>query len=150
MKMSVLGMCLGVLALAVPSPALGQFYSRPPTSPFYRPPVSPYLNLMRPGLSGINYYGLVRPQVDAATAIQQLQQQQLALAAAGGSLDNAALPTTGHTTRFMNYGRYFFNQGGANAPALVPSATASPTFLGTATTGAARTSGAIAPPARRR
>src|SRR5262249_53508964 len=113
---------------------------------FYRPPVSPYINLMRPGLSGINYYGLVRPQVDAATALQQLQQQQLALAASGGSLDPAgSLPTTGHTTRFMNYGRYFFNQGGANAPALVPPTPASPTFLGTASTGFVRTPGAVPP-----
>ena len=39
-----------------------------------RPPFSPYLNLVRPGGSpALNYYGLVRPEVQARQSIQNLQ-----------------------------------------------------------------------------
>jgi hypothetical protein len=79
---------------------------------FYQPPLpySPYLNLLRPGNPAINYYGLVRPQVDFRNAIGTLGQQvgslgqDVAASEAGGGY---ALPVTGHPVGFMNTGRYF-------------------------------------------
>ena len=40
--------------------------------PGYRPAVSPYLNLRLTGDPGLNYYGLVRPQVLANKTFQAL------------------------------------------------------------------------------
>ena len=76
------------------------------------PPVSPYLNLLRPGTSpAINYYGLVRPQADFRNAVQALQAQfgyaqQAAGAQAGDPL------ATGHPVYFLNYSAYFLNTTG--------------------------------------
>lgn len=73
-----------------------------------RPTYSPYLNLLRGGSLVTNYYGLVRPQIDFSTSLQQVenqvsnvQQQQLG---AGGA---STLPDTGHPVYFMNASRYF-------------------------------------------
>jgi hypothetical protein len=93
-------------------------------NPYQRGPISPYLNLARPGtLPGINYYGLVRPQIQTGRALQNFQQELLPLASGlnavaeqqqlqtgqlgqpGQPINN--LPTTGHTTRFYSYGTYF-------------------------------------------
>jgi hypothetical protein len=110
---------LGGVGGVAPS-AHAQGYVRPQTNPFPKPAVSPYLNLLRGGNPAINYYGLVRPQEDTATALLQLQQQQQqqmanqALLAAG----DPTLPVTGHPTRFFNYSHYFFNQGGGPAGVL--------------------------------
>src|SRR5262245_31778220 len=43
--------------------------TRPQAGPLYRPPLSPYLNLARGGNPAINYYGLVRPIVDANASL---------------------------------------------------------------------------------
>src|SRR5207248_3179987 len=50
----------------------------PPANPFARSPISPFLNLNRGGNPAINYYGLVRPQLEAERFMQQQQllQQQ--------------------------------------------------------------------------
>lgn len=77
--------------------------------PQNRPAVSPYLNLLRPGNSaGVNYYGLVRPQLEFRNNLQNLQQQitdnRDAISAFAAT---APLPTTGHTTSFLNTGGYF-------------------------------------------
>ena len=46
-----------------------------PAAP-YRPPVSPYLNLLNRQTSpAVNYYGIVRPQVQFGQAIQQQQSE---------------------------------------------------------------------------
>jgi hypothetical protein len=89
-------------------------YSQPQlTNPYYRPPISPYLNMVRPGTNpAINYYGLVRPQIQTTRTLQTFQQE---LQAVGSGLSAAPtsqaqsdnLPTTGHTTSFYNYGTYF-------------------------------------------
>jgi hypothetical protein len=85
----------------------------------YRPPVSPYLNLVRPGNPGLNYYNLVRPQVEFGNSIVGLQQQvgalgtEVALEAQG----QTTFPTTGHPTTFGNYSHYF---PGLAAPGTVP------------------------------
>ena len=85
-----------------------------PTQPNYTPPVlNPYLNLLRGGNPAINYYGLVRPQMQQA---QQLHMLQNGLARTTAEADAAlAAPTTptgvladtGHTVGFMTYSRYF-------------------------------------------
>ncbi|HVK10064.1 MAG TPA: hypothetical protein VM597_14950 [Gemmataceae bacterium] len=84
----------------------------PPPPPGY----SPYLNLVRPGSPGANYYGLVRPQQYFQNSIQGLQ-----MAGGGGGLspvvgglaDGSDLPGTGLPVQFMNHRSYFMNLGGA-------------------------------------
>ena len=49
-----LGLTLGLASTATAQP-------RPASNV---PSTSPYLNLLRPGGTGINYYGLVRPEQD--------------------------------------------------------------------------------------
>ena len=108
---------LALLGLFGSGQARAQFgYTRPQTSPFNQPAVSPYLNLLHGGNPGVNYNTLVRPQIDTGRAIQQLQSQvnqdqqilmgQLSAAPAGFD-PNAALPLTGHPAQFMNYAHYF-------------------------------------------
>ncbi len=77
------------------------------------PTVSPYINLLR-GTGGnastlSNYYGIVRPEFQAARQIQGLTDTQNAIA---GGLDN--VPTTGSSIRFLNTQPYFqsFNRNG--------------------------------------
>jgi hypothetical protein len=85
----------------------------------YRPPVSPYLNLVRPGNPGLNYYNLVRPQVEFGNSILGLQQQVGALGTEVALEGQAqtALPTTGHATVFGNYSHYY---PGLTAPGAAP------------------------------
>src|SRR5262249_30380802 len=91
------------------------------TVPVYspQPAVSPYINLVRRGSSpGINYYGLVRPEIEFRNAVQSLQQQVTSQAAAEQAL--ASLPETGHATAFMNYAHYYtsgLTPGAGSAPA---------------------------------
>lgn len=78
----------------------------------YTPPpaFSPYLNLNRAGASpAINYFGIVRPQIDFRNSIQGLQQDYRALATQRPTDDpfTTDLPPTGHTPQFLNYGGYF-------------------------------------------
>jgi hypothetical protein len=84
-----------------------------PTYAYSTPRTSPYLNLLRRGSSpAVNYYGLVRPEVEYRTAIGQLQQQtqanQQAIAGVGAQ---GGVLTTGNVAGFMNYGSYFQNAG---------------------------------------
>lgn len=82
---------------------------RPQTNPFGQPAISPYLNLNRAGTTaGINYYGLVRPQLDTNRSLQQLQQQY-AFGQNGMQTNDtvSVLSNTGHSVRFMNTGSYF-------------------------------------------
>src|SRR4051812_41933039 len=111
MKNVMLG-CLATLFGLALAPAVQAQYYRPITNPYNRPAISPYLNLARPGSAGVNYYGLVRPQLDTYAALGQLQQQELALRAGASGLDpNSPFLMTGHATRFGNYSHYFFSQG---------------------------------------
>jgi hypothetical protein len=84
-------------------------YPGPGGTPFSKPVVSPYINLLRAGSPpAINYYGLVRPQAQYNTSIQQLQQQTASNQAALGEVEaNVGVPATGHTTAFLNYSHYF-------------------------------------------
>jgi hypothetical protein len=109
--------------------AWGQGFSQYPTNPANRPAVSPYLNLLRGGSTGgVNYYDLVRPQIDFRSGILQNQQQ---IAANQQSISNiAAAPlTTGHPARYMTHWAYFMSNGIAPGTAAFrrPGAVAAPT-----------------------
>jgi hypothetical protein len=97
---------LGILNSLAAGRAMAQAY-RPP------PAVSPYLNILRGGQGpGLNYYNLVRPEVEFRGAIQQLQTQNATTSQALAALESTSgLPTTGHRTGFMNYSQYFLNSG---------------------------------------
>jgi hypothetical protein len=96
-------------------------YSQPQLSnPYQRPTISPYLNMLRPNVNpALNYYGLVRPQLQTTRTLQTFQQELQTVAGAlapttqlGTQADN--LPTTGHRTTFYNYGTYFPGAGGGS------------------------------------
>jgi hypothetical protein len=94
------------------SPARAQFPTSPPRYP--SPAVSPYLNLLRRGtIPGVNYYGLVRPEMEMRRNLQSLQRQVTQtqsnvdmMTVAGAS---TGLPFTGKTASFMNTYGYFMN-----------------------------------------
>ncbi len=103
----------------------GPTYAQPPAlrAPVALPPAySPYLNLLRNGNPAyINYYGLVRPEVDARNQIYGLQQGVAANATAISTIDTASgLPLTGHPTQFLNTSHYFLNRGGQGTSAAAP------------------------------
>src|SRR5262245_7333705 len=116
----VLAVLGGTVMLASSNCALAQVGFFPnQTNPLYRPAVSPYLNLARGGNPAINYYGIVKPQVDFGRQIQMLQLQQQSLMPTWGLTleDDLTQPTTsitGHPSMFFNYGHYFgqSNTGG--------------------------------------
>lgn len=83
-----------------------------------RPALSPYLNLARPGSPGINYYGIVRPELQNANAIGSLQQQLNTLETATPTIDpQTGLPMlyTGHPVMFNNLSHYYGNFNRLNA-----------------------------------
>jgi len=88
----------------------------PGVGPAQRPSFSPYLNLLNTGNNpGLNYLGIVRPQMQLQQQFNQLQQQtNQQTAALGqaydsqlGALANAFLPPTGNVSTFGNLGGYF-------------------------------------------
>lgn len=106
-----------VLAAAAPAQAQIGTYVRPQINP--RPTVSPYLNMQRGGNAAINYYGVVRPQLETNRALFQLQQDvqmgQVGVAVALDPNQNAAILNTGqtgHPVSFFNYSHYYGNRGG--------------------------------------
>ncbi|HVS37920.1 MAG TPA: hypothetical protein VMS17_20340 [Gemmataceae bacterium] len=100
------------LALAA-SAARAQAPGQMPTTPYSQPVVSPYLNLLNRGNPAINYYGIVRPQIQQG---QQLQTLQYGLTHAVDEINTdqgtttttpgTATPT-GHVAGFMTYQRFF-------------------------------------------
>jgi hypothetical protein len=103
---TTLGLCIGDVQAQPPVP--GGAYSRPPI-------YSPYLNLARGGSPAINYYGLVRPEMQFRQSIQNLAgdiaANQQAIGNLNTSVSGSDLPFTGHPTQFMNLGGYFMNNG---------------------------------------
>ena len=92
------------------TPALAQPPGGPPQGPRVAAPFSPYLNLSRQSTnSAINYYGVVRPEMQFANAIQDLQRQ-----VAPGPFTNTNTGdqpiVTGHGFGFQNQNIYFLNQ----------------------------------------
>src|SRR4051794_16650004 len=101
---SLAGLLSGVFvtaAIAQPPPA-------PCGGPAVRPPLSPYLNLLRQDSSpAANYLGLVRPQQQFANSIQALQQTTNQL----GAMQAADQPVvTGTAFGFQTQRYYFQNQ----------------------------------------
>ncbi len=81
--------------------------------PYGQPPVSPYINLLRGGSSaGVNYYGIVRPQMYFRNTVQRLQQDvnsdQQAIAGMDAGMADM-MPATGVRSGFMLQNRYFMN-----------------------------------------
>jgi hypothetical protein len=104
------GFFLAAALLLTPAMASAQYGG------FTQPRVSPYLNLLRAGSPpGVNYYDLVRPQIDNRAAILQLQQQGLANQQAIAGLEANTPLTTGHPFGFQNHMRYFNNLGSGGA-----------------------------------
>lgn len=136
--MKLTGIMVVLLGLCA-MPAFAQ--PRPPVPPAdSRPTVSPYLNLLRGGAPAVNYFGIVRPELQMQQQFGQLQQQlgqtnrnlqglSDTLAPAG----DQPLPATGHAATFNNTLGYFNrmpgggsgrgNAGAMKAP-TVPSAPA--------------------------
>ncbi len=90
-----------------------------PTSPYARPQLSPYLNLLRGGSPSANYYLGVVPERDRrrfernfGTAVQDLTRRVETPAQPGEELVRP-LPSTGHPTYFLNYSTYY-NLGGSS------------------------------------
>jgi hypothetical protein len=111
---------LVLLAGAAVSQAPAQIpFGSPLANPYYRSPVSPYLGLTLPGNTAINYYGVVRPQIDQLAALQQVQSQLGSAPGYAGGL-NSGLLVTGHVSQFQDHWGYFQNwrggqYGGAGA-----------------------------------
>src|SRR5437660_1205113 len=87
--------------------------------PYTKPPVSPYVNLTRPGASpAFNYATLVQPQLKIQQNIQGLQNQVNTVQQSVGTLEQQTLqgppllPATGHPVGFLTHKSYFMNPGG--------------------------------------
>src|SRR5262249_31663980 len=115
---------LSFLCLLASGQAFGQGYIpgagfspyRRPLAPYQRPAVSPYLNLLRGGADpAINYYGLVRPQMEFRNSLVGIAEQQ-ALGQQSISDLESSLDTSGHRSLFMNHQRYFMNLGISAGP----------------------------------
>ena len=90
-----------VIGAVVVAGAQGQY-----SPPINRPTVSPYLNLLnRSNGPALNYYNLVRPQLEFRSAIGQLQRQSAVTQEE--VRDTASGLITGHPTYFFSYGSYF-------------------------------------------
>jgi hypothetical protein len=110
------------LALLVVGAAAGPGLAQAPPPPA-GPTVSPYLNLLRRGNSpGVNYYGLVRPQIETRNSLRAQQATNAALASLASPTDpETGLPVSGHLAVFQNTGGYFLSStGGVRAPSRSP------------------------------
>jgi hypothetical protein len=118
MRWHVLG-CL--IALYIAEPLWAQ---APGFNPSARPTFSPWLNLNRRGSNAaVNYYGIIRPQVNFSNSIQQLQQE-VALPPTEATTAGSELPATGHVAGFLNHNKYFMNRGGVSASGATSAPTA--------------------------
>ncbi|HWY88680.1 MAG TPA: hypothetical protein VNX28_18350 [Gemmataceae bacterium] len=95
---------------AYAQPQIGS-YTPPVVNP--HPTISPYLNLNRGGVNpAINYYGIVRPQIENHQAIQNLQQQfqttqGMIQGQAGAQASEEMAPTGRAAGGYFNYSHYF-------------------------------------------
>lgn len=88
---------------------------------------SPYLNLNRGGnTAALNYYGIIRPQMNFQSSLQSLSQQQQQTA--GMMQDDPLMPgiVVGTRPRFLNTSGYFLNINGGTAPGMAGGAAAGP------------------------
>jgi hypothetical protein len=91
----------------------GSLLAQYPGMPGQRPPVSPYINLGRPQLApAIDYYGIVRPQLDFRQSLAGINRQVTTNELAIGSLaESRVLPPTGVAGNFNTQYRYFMTRG---------------------------------------
>lgn len=127
--------------------------AQPPGGAPVGPAFNPYMNLLRRNNpTYLNYYGLVRPQLEFRQSIQGLRQDLGATQAQTQQLQGeAALPATGHATSFMNSSRYFMTNagGGVSRAGGQPGLGARPGLGGGGPVGAASSGGATRAPSRR-
>jgi hypothetical protein len=107
---------VGLLSLLLPASAFAQYYpgyQRNQGAPFNRPTVSPFLNLFNGGTNpAINYYGIIRPQIDTRNSLMQLQQQiNMGDQSTADLTTSLGVLTTGHPSFFLNHRRYFQTVG---------------------------------------
>ena len=124
--------CRLVITLGLACFLANSVYAQPQLGAPPRPAFSPYLNLVRPGASpALNYYGLVRPEIQARQSIQNLQGAVSTNQRALGSLeaDLNSLPGTGHQTMFLNHQSYFMTNGAGSSAGRAGSS--GQTFLST-------------------
>lgn len=109
-----LGASLAAFLAATPSVEAQLPYGSRPIGPALNPPYSPYLNLFRPGVPPyLNYYGLVRPQLDFRSSLLGVQSQVLSNQLGISDLQGTATQlATGHSSLFLNTSHYFLNRGG--------------------------------------
>ena len=106
-----------------------------PSSQFSRPTVSPYLNLNRFGTStGLNYYNLVRPQLDYNSSIVQLRQQvgvnREGIAGLEQTTSQPQIRATGFVPQFMSFSPYFMTYSGTGRSGAVANQLPSPQLRG--------------------
>jgi len=113
---------VAALTLAVVAIQTGTLSAQPvPPSIPQRPTFSPYLNMLRGGNLGLNYFGLVKPQQQFQQAVGQLDarlqgggligQQVDGQGLGGNSVINPLLPLTGNVPSFDNLSGYFDRVG---------------------------------------
>lgn len=122
-----------MLGLAV---AAGTGFSQPQPNVAPRPTFSPYLNLLRGGGggAGINYFGLVRPEIQMRQQANSLQQQLNATNQNLTNIENQLLQPgeqpglagTGHGVVFNQPFRYFNTLPGGSGGARGASGGGSP------------------------
>lgn len=103
---------LTVLAAGLaPTAVHAQYYQKSPVSPYGRPALSPYLDIVRGGNPAINYYLGTLPEIDRRYNAQQQYSQLPASQPQSIPMDQEdfvpALPQTGHATGFQAYGGYY-------------------------------------------
>ena len=100
-------------ALSVLLVSAGQVLGQARGLPYQSPPVSPYINLGRPQIGpAIDYYGIIRPQLDLRQNLQGLQQQVNTNEQTLGSItEPRAISPTGVAANFNTQYRYFMNRG---------------------------------------
>jgi hypothetical protein len=100
------------LTVSLPQAAAQMPYQRPSTNPYNTPVFSPYLNLLRGGSNAaVNYYGLVRPEVQYNASLLQLQGQLQTVQSTVAGETYSGLPYTGHPVQFMSFSHYFPSKG---------------------------------------
>ncbi|HYV37602.1 MAG TPA: hypothetical protein VE988_17990 [Gemmataceae bacterium] len=109
---SLLGAGLAIFAADLAS---AQYQQIQQGNPYYKPPVSPYLNVAGNNNPAINYFGIVRPQIAFNKQLQNLQYQQQYIGQQQFGVpveEDETMPTysiTGHPATFNNLSHYFNN-----------------------------------------
>ena len=84
--------------------------SGPMSGPSARPVVSPYINLGGRN-PVVNYYGIIRPELESRSLElrqqQNLQQLERRLREGEAKTEELMLPRTGHRSYFMNLSHYY-------------------------------------------